>query len=167
MKLWMAIITELRSGIFGISLTQVSQIINTWVKMLAAILRTLIFCPSKRVIRQHLPKALEDYQRLRRTIGCTEIVIEHPRDLELQAITWSDYKKYNTIEFRVGIIPNGAIKVFFLSEAWDWRASDQKITRKSGFLYLVEANDLIMADRGFAIQEVLQPKPEFVWYWSS
>ena len=40
MKLHMTIITE--SDIFGIS-AQVSQIINTWVKMLAATLRPLIF----------------------------------------------------------------------------------------------------------------------------
>jgi len=91
----MAIITELLSSIFGISPVQVSQIINTRVKMVAATLRPLIFRSSKQVIRQHL-KSLEDYQHLRCTIDCTLIFIEHPRDLELQAIKWSDYKKNTT-----------------------------------------------------------------------
>ena len=60
--------------------------------MLAANLRPLIFCPSIQVIRQHLPKALKDYQHFRCTMGCTDVFIESPRDLELQAITWNDYK---------------------------------------------------------------------------
>jgi len=60
--------------------------------MLGAILRPLIIWPSKQVICQHLPKALEDYQHLRCIMGCTENFIEHPRDLKLQAITRNDYK---------------------------------------------------------------------------
>jgi len=97
MKMGMAIITELLSGIFGISSAQASQIINTWVKMLATLL-PLIFWPSKQVIRQYLPKALEDHQHLQCTIGCIEIFIECPRDLKLQVFTLSDYyKKKNTI----------------------------------------------------------------------
>ena len=64
MTLRMVIITELLSGIFGISSAQVSQRINTCLKMLAATLHPLIFWPSKQMIRQHLPKALEDYQHV-------------------------------------------------------------------------------------------------------
>jgi len=45
--------------------------------------------------------------------------------------------------------------ISFLSKAWGDRASDQHITRESGFLDLLERTDLLMADRGFTIKEDL------------
>jgi len=116
-------------------------------------LKPLIFYPRKDVIREKLPRSLRHYSKLRCTLDCTEVFINRPRHLELQAQTWSDYKKHNTIKFLVGIAPNGHIS--FLSSTWGGRASDQKITRESGFLDLIEHGDLIMVDRGFTIQEDL------------
>ena len=53
----------------------------------------------------------------------------------------------------VGITPNGQIS--FLSNAYGGRASDVHIVRKSGFLSLIEPSTVLMADRGFHIQEDL------------
>ena len=44
-----------------------------------------------------------------------EIFIDRPRNLEIQALTWSDYKKHNTGKFFVGIAPSGMIS--FVSKA--------------------------------------------------
>jgi len=96
MKLRLGVINELLADMFGISCTQVSQIFNTWIKMLAKELRPLLYWPSKESIREALPKSLAAYPKLRCTIDCTEVFIERPRDLKLQALTWSDYKKHNT-----------------------------------------------------------------------
>ena len=41
------------------------------------------------------------------------------------------------------------------SSAWGGRASDQHMSRESGFLDLLEPTDLIMADRDFTIKEDL------------
>ena len=45
--------------------------------------------------------------------------------------------------------------ISFLSKAWGGRASDQHITRESGFQDLLEPTDLVMADKGFTIKEDL------------
>ena len=153
LKLRTAITNEMLADLFDISNGGASKVINTWVKFLAFELKPLIFWPSKEAIRESLPKSLKHYPNLRCTIDCSEIFIDRPRNLEIQALTWSDYKKHNTVKFLVGIAPNGMIS--FLSKAWGDRASDQHITRESGFLNLLEPTDLIMADRGFTIKEDL------------
>ncbi|XP_071480907.1 uncharacterized protein [Diadema antillarum] len=154
MKLRLALTLAFLASVFDISQSRASQIFNTWIKFLASELKHLIFWPDRVAISSFMPNSLKDkYNGLRCTIDCTEIFIERPRNLELQALTWSDYKKHNTVKFLVAIAPNGMIS--FLSKAWGGRATDVHITRESGFLNLIDAGDIILADRGFVIREDL------------
>ena len=140
--------------LFGVTPTQCSQIINTWLRFLSVTLKPLIVWPSRVSISKNMPKQFYKHcKMLRCIIDCTEIFIQRPRSLQLQAETWSYYKKHNTLKLLVGITPNGQIS--FLSRTYGGRASDVHITRESGFLDLVEPNDIIVADRGFPIQEDL------------
>ena len=159
-KLRHASSNELLADIFNISVGVASQIFNTWIKFLAHELRPLIYWPSKEMIYKYFPNSLKTYKNLRCTIDCTEVFIDRPRDLEIQALTWSDYKKRNTVKFLVGIARNGMIT--FLSKAWGGRASDQHITKTSGFIDLIEPGDLILADRGFTIKEDIMMKGAFL-----
>ncbi|KAL3857804.1 hypothetical protein ACJMK2_012439 [Sinanodonta woodiana] len=45
--------------------------------------------------------------------------------------------------------------ISYISETWGGRASDKQIVVESGFLNLLDPNDLVMADRGFPIKEEL------------
>ena len=72
---------------------------------------------------------------------------------DYQDATWSDYKHHNTIKHLVGISPSGFIT--FLRWCYGGRASDKFITKDSVFYDLLERDDVVMADRGFLIQEDL------------
>ncbi|XP_066268877.1 uncharacterized protein [Branchiostoma lanceolatum] len=157
MKLRLDVTNTLLCDIFHISEGLCSTIINTWIPMLASHLKPLIFWPAKEAILQHMPPDLgKKYPQLRCTIDCTEIFMQKPRRLELQQLTWSDYKKHNTAKYLIGITPNGTIS--FLSEGYGGRSSNKTITKDSGFLELVDPGDVILADRGFTIASDLVRK---------
>ena len=112
-------------------------------------LKFLITWPSQEVAEANMPRIFKDlYPRARCIIDCSEIFIERPASYLARAQTYSNYKRHNTVKFLIGISPYGAIT--FLSKCWGGRASDKCITLNSGFLNLIEHEDVILADRGLA-----------------
>ena len=109
----------------------------------------------KEVILEHLPAKFnkKNHTKIRCVIDCSEVFTERPKAVDIQAATWSDYKKHNTVKFLIGISPTGFIT--FLSDCYGGRASDQFICKDSGFYELLDPYDEIMADRGFQIREEL------------
>jgi len=84
-------------------------------------------------------------------IDCFEVFIERPSDLKARAQTWSNYKQHNTIKFLISITPQGSIS--FVSKAWGGRVTDKHLTEHCESLDKLSPGDLILADRGFTIED--------------
>ena len=84
-------------------------------------------------------------------IDCFEIFVERPSNLLARAQTFSNYKHAQTNKYLIGITLQGVIS--FISKGFGGRASDKQVTDESGFLDKLLPHDIVLADRGFDIQE--------------
>ena len=155
-RLRLGLLNEDLADRFQISTGLCSEIFKTWISFLSSTLgQALINWIPKEAVLEHMPKVFKEkgYSNVRVIIDCFESFIERSKSLEVQAVTWSDYKHHNTIKFLLGISPAGFIT--FLSDCYGGRASDKFICQDSGFFDVLEFGDEVMADRGFQITEEL------------
>jgi hypothetical protein len=143
---------------FKISCKTIQRIFDSCIPMLGEKLQSSIVWPSKKYLRRHCPESFQNtkYQDTLCIIDCTEIPIERPGNLTAKTLTWSNYKHCHTLKFLVAVTPSGCI--CFLSETWGGRASDKEITMNCGFLEKLKENDLVLADRGFKLEEHFRAK---------
>ena len=101
-----------------------------------------------------LPECFKkSYPKVRTIIDCTEVFLETPSSLEVQALLWSEYKHHCTFKFLVAITPNGAVS--WVSPCYGGRTTDIYIVQDSGFLDILKPYDTVMADCGFKIKSDL------------
>ena len=115
----------------------------------------LIQWPSREALQRTMPFCFRVNYGLKVTgiIDCFELSIEKPSSLLAKSCTWSQYKHYNTAKYLICISPQGVIT--FVSKGWGGHTSDKYITEHSGFLRHLRHGDVILADRGFNIDECL------------
>ncbi|XP_052225020.1 uncharacterized protein LOC127840648 [Dreissena polymorpha] len=158
----LAVLIRLRLGLsfkdiarrFGVSTPLASKMFKSWMTIMADNLSDCVCWLPRETIRRTLPGSFDEtYPRTTCIIDCSEIFIPRPFSLKARAQTWSTYKSHNTAKFLVAIAPNGFI--MFISPLYGGRASDNFITKSSGFLNYLLPGDEVMADRGFTIGEEL------------
>ncbi|XP_071576229.1 uncharacterized protein [Temnothorax nylanderi] len=143
---------------FGISSTQASKVFNNCVIKLANVLKTLIYFSDKESVKRALPIPFRaNYSDVRSIIDAFEIQIEKPSNPVHQALTWSEYKKCNTIKYLISCSPDG--KINFISKGYGGRISDCVLFEMCGIMDELPKNCAVMADRGFKqIETVLSKK---------
>ena len=133
---------------FGIGASHASRLFTKYLPVISNLLKQLVVWPSEKSVRRNLPVAFRaNYRNVVSIIDCFEIEIEKPENPKWQSLTWSQYKKTNTIKYLVSITPNGIIN--FISKGYGGRISDLDITRKSGYLDNLQDGNMVMGDRGF------------------
>jgi hypothetical protein len=141
---------------FGIGASMVSSVFITWVQFLYKTTEPLMksMFPSKELIREHLPSSFRSFKNARIIIDCFEIFVQSSSDFAEQGNMYSSYKNHTTLKCLVGIAPTGAIT--FLSDVYEGSKSDRDIVIDSKFAEILEPGDLVLADRGFLIKDILQ-----------
>lgn len=121
-------------------------------------LSPLIYWPEREELWQTMPQCFQ-YSFGKKTtviIDCFEVFIEKPTNLLARAQTFSSYKHHNTVKVLIGITPQGSIS--FVSKAWGGRTSDKFLTENCGLMNKLLPGDLVMADRGFTIHDIVALK---------
>ena len=136
-----------------VHLTTVSASFKETIGFLYNYFQPFVLWPDRQELQKTMPHQFKNAfgNRVAIIIDCFEIFIEKPSNVHARALTWSNYKHAHTYKYLIGITPNGNIA--FISKGWGGRAGDKQVTEESGFLNKLVPGDLILADRGFNIED--------------
>ena len=81
--------------------------------------------------------------------------MECSRNFARQGNTFSSYKHTNTFKCLIAVTPNGG--ACFVSDLFGGDIDHVKIFKECGILRHLQPNDLVMVDRGFTVQDLLNP----------
>lgn len=113
--------------------------------------------PSKEFLQKFLPRVFKTMRNVRCSIDCTEFRGETSRNFAQHGNTYS-YKHANTFKCLIAVTPNGGC--YFVSDIYHiykGDISDVQIFKESGIMKHIEPNDILIVDRGFTVQDLVNP----------
>lgn len=153
MKLRLNLSIQDLSHRFNVTHSCISKNCNKLIDIMYFRLKFLIFWPERKELQTSMPMEFRKHFGLKVSIiiDCFEIFIERPSNFLARAQTWSNYKHHNTAKYLIGITPQGAVS--FLSKGYGGRTTDKFLTDDCGLLNNLLPGDMVLADRGFNIEE--------------
>ena len=109
--------------------------------------------PSREKNLTSLPSSFQMYRNCRMIIDCTDVEIATPSSMDLQKHTYSKYRGMHSFKILLGVAPNAVIT--YCSKLYPGSVSDKAIVAKSGILEVIRLGDLILADKGFLIRDIV------------
>ena len=137
--------------------TQVRRIFTTYIQLMYKTFRDMqsFLFPQRSHLKKFLPKVFNSVKNIRCVVDCTEFPIECSRNFARQGNTFSSYKHTNTFKCLIAVTPNGG--ACFVSDLFEGAIDDIRIFRECGIIKYLEPNDVVLADRGFTVRELLNP----------
>lgn len=140
---------------FNVSIPTISKHFQKCLLELYKKLKSFVYWPTREAIKKTTPLCFQSSfgDAIVVILDCFEIFIEKPATQKALAQCYSRYKHAYTIKYLIGITPQGFIS--FISKGYGGRCSDKFVTENCGFLDKLNIGDVVMADRGFLIEEEL------------
>jgi len=111
--------------------------------------------PSRQRNVHCLPQSFATFTNCRAVVDCTEIRCAIPKQFSKQAMKYSHYKHYHTLKGLVAVSPNAVITCVL--ELYPGSTSDKAIMQHCGIIDQLQVEDMILADKGFLISDILLP----------
>ncbi|XP_035672019.1 uncharacterized protein LOC118413010 [Branchiostoma floridae] len=156
MKLRQNFVEDFLAHLFCCSTTLVSQILSTWLPLLALELSPLIYWPTQHELKLYYPDCFKKYKNVRAIIDCTEIEVQRPSLAKANGQIFSNYKNRPTLKVFIACTPAGTVS--FVSKSAGGKMSDKEIVSRSNLVEGFDFGDTLLADRGFNIQDLLLDK---------
>lgn len=109
--------------------------------------------PSREKNQSSLPLSFQMFRNCRMVIVCTDVEIATPASMDLQKHTYSSYRGMHSFKILLGVAPNAVIT--YCSRLYPGSVSDKAIVAKSGILDVFKSGDVVLADKGFLIRDLL------------
>lgn len=142
---------------FGIHVTQVESIFKTWIIFMTRQWSQIDLWPSRQLVQYYKPENFKaHYPATRVIIDGTEIFCQGSSNRKEQQSRFSYYKNDTTLKVFVGNSPGGLFTYY--SELYGGSASDRQLVKRSALKKKCEPGDVIMANRGFNVQDFFAPQ---------
>ena len=141
--------------LFHCSTATISNIILTFVHVLYKLLYEdcLQTVPSREKNRTSMPESFSLFGHCKMVIDCTDIEIAAPGLMSDQKLTYSTYRGINSFKTLIGVAPN--VVITHVSKLFPGSTSDKATVENSGVLEHFKPGDLILADKGFLIADIV------------